>query len=124
MEGALPPGSTRVLLIEDSPADAKSIRALLETQPFDLAHVTRVGAALEHLGRDSIDVVLLDLMLPDVTGLDGLTRVQRAAPDKPILILTHLDDEHTAIRLPKGTYRVRRQREWKSPSAASVTVSD
>jgi diguanylate cyclase (GGDEF)-like protein len=97
MEGALPPGSTRVLLIEDSPADAKSIRALLETQPFDLAHVTRVGAALEHLGRDSIDVVLLDLMLPDVTGLDGLTRVQRAAPDKPILILTHLDDEHTAI---------------------------
>ena len=89
-------GPTRVLLIEDSPHDAKSIRGMLEAQPFDLTHVTRVAAALD-LVQNGVDVVLLDLMLPDVTGLDGLSRIQRAAPDKPILMLTHLDDEQTAI---------------------------
>jgi diguanylate cyclase (GGDEF)-like protein len=88
-----------VLLIEDSPHDARSIRSMLESQPFELTHVTRVRSALDRLngGGNGADVVLLDLMLPDAAGLEGLSRVQRAAPDKPIIILTHLDDEPTAV---------------------------
>jgi diguanylate cyclase (GGDEF)-like protein len=72
---------------------------MLESQPFELTHVTRVRSALDRLdgGGNGADVVLLDLMLPDAAGLEGLSRVQRAAPDKPIIILTHLDDEPTAV---------------------------
>jgi diguanylate cyclase (GGDEF)-like protein len=99
MDRGLGHGPTRVLLIEDSPHDARSIRSMLESQPFELTHVSRVGSALDRLnnGGAGADVVLLDLMLPDATGLDGLGRVQRAAPDKPIIILTHMDDEPTAV---------------------------
>lgn len=97
MNASPDPALIRVLLVEDSPHDARSIRAMLESQPFDLTHVTRLAAGLERLAGSAADVVLLDLGLPDVTGLDGLSRVQRAAPDKPILILTHRDDEPTAI---------------------------
>jgi diguanylate cyclase (GGDEF)-like protein len=94
-----PTTQTRVLLIEDSPHDAKSIHGMLQSEPFYLIHVTRVDSALDQIGRngDGVDVVLLDLVLQDVTGLEGLGRIQRAAPDKPIIILTHMDDEPTAI---------------------------
>ncbi len=91
---------TRILLVEDSQSDAQSIRLLLaggDAPPLFLRHVTSLADALEAAAREEVDVFLLDLMLPDVSGLDGLSRLQRAAPEKPIIMLTHMDDEPTAM---------------------------
>jgi two-component system cell cycle response regulator len=86
----------RILLIEDNPGDARLIRALLaeaDASGFHLEHAEQLAAGLERLALGGIDVVLLDLYLPDSRGLDTFTQLHAHAPDVPIVILTGLDDE-------------------------------
>ena len=91
----------KILLIEDSPGDAYMIRGLLaevENTPFDLECADRLSTGLERLDRGGIDVVLLDLVLPDSQGLDTLVKAHERVPEIPILVLTCLDDETLAVQ--------------------------
>jgi len=91
----------RVLLIEDNPGDARLIRELLadtNNVPFDLRCANRLLTGVEVLGEGGIDVVLLDLSLPDSSGLETLRRVHAYASRIPIVILTGLDDELLAMK--------------------------
>jgi len=93
-------GSMRILLIEDNPGDARLIRELLaETDggPFDVTLADRLEDGLRHLAPGAADVVLLDLSLPDSSGLDTLARVVASAPWAPIVVLTGLDDRDLAV---------------------------
>jgi signal transduction histidine kinase len=99
--------AVRVLLIEDNPADVDLIREALEDGALNpafegpalrLEQVDRLATALERLANDGIDVVLLDLSLPDSQGFDTFVRLIRAAPRTPIVVLSGLDDEAMAIR--------------------------
>jgi diguanylate cyclase (GGDEF)-like protein/PAS domain S-box-containing protein len=88
-----------VLLIEDDPADAALIQSALtaaEGSPFRVVWATRLADALERLGRDTFEVILLDLSLPDGPGLDAFDQVFLAAPNALILVLSGLTDEETA----------------------------
>jgi PAS domain S-box-containing protein len=90
----------RVLLVEDNPGDVRLILEALRSLPaelFDFERVDRLGPALDRLRRDGIDVVLLDLGLPDCSGLETFHRVQHDAPDQPILVISGLDDEGVAL---------------------------
>jgi len=85
----------RVLLVEDNAGDADLVRVALggaRGADIELAHVTRIDAARERLESERFDVVLLDLSLPDAHGFDGLERLQEAALNAPIVVLTGLDD--------------------------------
>jgi len=91
----------RVLLIEDNPGDVRFLRELLAEEdgtPFVLAYADRLGRGLEELGKGETDVVLLDLSLPDGSGLDTFQRAHTAAPDIPIVVMTGLNDETLAVR--------------------------
>ncbi len=91
----------KVLLIEDNPGDACLIEDMLATAKgarFHLESVDRLAKGIERLGAAGIDVVLLDLSLPDSDGLDTFLRVQSRTLAVPIVILTSLDDEETALR--------------------------
>jgi signal transduction histidine kinase len=97
----------RVLLVEDNPADAELIRETLDDGSLDpafeatalrLEQVDRLVAAFERLAAGEIDVVLLDLSLPDSHGIDTFVRLVRSAPRTPIVVLSGLDDEAMAIR--------------------------
>jgi len=91
----------RVLLIEDNPGDARLIRdtlAQMELPRFELAHVDRLATGLARLAQDDVDVVLLDLSLPDSQGLATLVECQANAPRVPIVVLTGLADEATALK--------------------------
>ena len=91
----------RVLLIEDNPGDARLIREMLveaRAWPFDLLHADRLAAGLDQLAAGSIDVVLLDLGLPDSAGLETFLSVHARAPNVPLIVLTGLDDEAVALR--------------------------
>jgi phosphoserine phosphatase RsbU/P len=99
--------AVRVLLIEDNPADVDLIREALEDGALNpafegpalrLEQVDRLATALERLANEGIDVVLLDLSLPDSYGFDTFVRLIRAAPRTPIVVLSGLDDEAMAIR--------------------------
>jgi polar amino acid transport system substrate-binding protein len=85
----------RLLLVEDSPSDAQLLCESL--QRFEIARVERLDEAIALLGRKSFDVILLDLNLPDSTGLETCKRIAPAAGRAPIIVLTGADDEAIAI---------------------------
>lgn len=89
--------SVNVLLIEDEPSDAQIIREELERQDFRVEHADRLAAGLARLEAGDIDVVLLDLSLPDGDGLEAFLTVRDAAGDFPIVVLTDFDEEQTAL---------------------------
>jgi phosphoserine phosphatase RsbU/P len=93
-------GHIRALLIEDNPGDARLIREMLRevSQALEVVHVDRLAAGLEHLADHSMDAILLDLSLPDSTGFETFARTHTAAPNVPIVVLSGLDDEETAVR--------------------------
>ncbi|MBI5461876.1 MAG: EAL domain-containing protein [Gammaproteobacteria bacterium] len=86
----------RLLLVEDNPGDAALIRALLaeaDAPNIALEQVSRLSEAAQRLKETAFDAVLLDLNLPDSTGLDTVRRMLTLAPALPIVVLTGLDDE-------------------------------
>ncbi|MBA3539525.1 MAG: response regulator [Deltaproteobacteria bacterium] len=91
---------THILLVEDNPGDARLIREVLaEGTPFghELTHVDRLKLGLERLAAHAVDVVLLDLSLPDARGLEGLRRAHASFPLIPIVVLTGVNDEALAL---------------------------
>jgi PAS domain S-box-containing protein len=90
----------RILLLEDNAADQYLIAAFLGEAngfSFSLQGVDRVSDGLESLSVSEFDLVLLDLSLPDASGLEGFERIRRAAPRVPIIVLTGLDDDASAV---------------------------
>jgi PAS domain S-box-containing protein len=90
----------RVLFVEDNPADIDLIREMLpETGPvsFRLESVSRLSEAFSRLEGGDIDLVLLDLGLPDSHGLQTFHKLREAAPDIPTVVLTGNTDQKTAI---------------------------
>ncbi len=95
----------RILLVEGNPADARLLRETLDdagSLAFELMQVERLDAAEEVLSREELDIVLLNLSLPDSQGLATLRRADAAAPRVPIIVLTGADDEHLALDAVKA----------------------
>jgi len=90
----------KILLIEDNPDHVLLIRDMLieaENAPFDLEQVDLLSKGLTRLAQGNIDVVLLDLLLPDSRGLKSFEEINNRSPEVPIIILTALDDETLAL---------------------------
>ena len=91
----------RVLLVEDNPQQARLVQAFLskfQTPAYALVHADRLSAGLERLEESGVDIILLDLTLPDSDGLDTFHTVRAHAEDIPIVILSGIDDEELAVR--------------------------
>jgi two-component sensor histidine kinase len=89
-----------ILLIEDNPADVEMIREMLSDlkgSSFDIVCADRLSAAKPYFADSRIDIILLDLGLPDSQGLDTLRRVKEHAGEVPIVVLTMLDNEKTGL---------------------------
>ena len=101
---AQPPRAVRhvhVLLIEDNRGDARLIQEYLaevEGLRFTLEYAERFAKGLERLARGGIDVVLLDLSLPDSRGLETFVHLHREAPGVPVVVLTGYNDEFLAVK--------------------------
>jgi len=96
---------TKILLIEDNPGDARLLQEMLaEAEPgrFELEWADRLSAGTRRLEQGDIDVVLLDLDLPDSHGVDTFTKVYAQAQEKPIVVLTGLADETVGIKAVSG----------------------
>ncbi len=89
-----------VLVVEDNVGDVDLIIEQLQNLPaelFDCERVDRLEAALSRLSRTGVDVVLLDLGLPDSSGLETFHRMRQGAPDQPILVISGTDDVGIAV---------------------------
>ena len=94
---------TRVLLVEDNPGDARLVReSLNDGAPgqFMVQVADSLKQALESLRSavGEVDVVLLDLSLPDSHGLETYRAVHALAPAVPVLVLSGLNDESIALK--------------------------
>jgi signal transduction histidine kinase len=88
----------RVLLVEDNEDDALLIRETLSETTLEIKHADRLSAALEQLAERKFEAILLDLSLPDAQGLNTIGHVVGQAPGVPIVVLTGLNDEETAVK--------------------------
>src|ERR1700694_2086885 len=94
----------KVLLVEDNAGDARLLREMFITErpgSIELTHLMRMSDALAHLAKGGVDIVLLDMGLPDGHGLDTVRRARAVAPDVPLIVLTGLDDEALAAEAMK-----------------------
>ena len=90
----------RVLLIEDSPGYAEIVKIMLDKiadARFDVVCARRLLEGLQCLSTGEIDVVLLDLKLPDSQGIDTFDRVYAQAPRVPVIVLTVTDNDAMAV---------------------------
>lgn len=91
--------SIRVLLVEDDEADASLLRRMLGTVKLiriEVLHAATLDSAMAHLSA-GVDIVLLDLNLPDGTGLGTLSHLRATDPTTPVVILTGVEDRQTAV---------------------------
>jgi Flp pilus assembly CpaE family ATPase len=91
----------RVLLIEDNPGDAELVKDMLAGRDEAIFQVHWANAllpGLDRLARGDIDLVLLDVSLPDSHDLDGLNAIRIHAPNLPVVLLTGWDSESLALR--------------------------
>lgn len=98
---AVLPCLVRTLLVEDSEGFAYFIRDALMRKNrgrFELREATTLEDGLAVLSSEEIDVLLLDLGLPDSSRIDTFKRAHAASPETPVIILTVLNDDVLAIR--------------------------
>jgi CheY-like chemotaxis protein len=90
-----------MLIVEDNPGDADLIKEYLRevnTNRYKIEEAATMNGAVGALARKNIDLVLLDLSLPDSKGLDTLRTVTANFPQVVIVILTGLQDEQVALQ--------------------------
>jgi len=87
----------KVLLIEDNPPDALMVELSLPSADFSLRVCERLEQALELVKTSAFDLILSDLSLPDSSGIETVRRLLSLKQDLPLVVMTGLNDEKTAL---------------------------
>ena len=85
-------GAQTILVVEDEPSIASFVSLYLKNAGYDVRAVTTGSAALTHVAAESPALIILDLMLPDIDGIEICRRVRKTS-DVPILMLTARDED-------------------------------
>ncbi|MGD1042177.1 MAG: response regulator transcription factor [Sedimentisphaerales bacterium] len=91
----------KVLLVEDEAIDRKSVQRILRTCSSPVEFVVEPAAslseAIRNLAEKKYDVILLDLHLPDSSGIETVRQIVKVAPDIPVVVLSELKDEQVGF---------------------------
>jgi DNA-binding NtrC family response regulator len=91
------PVSARVLYVEDDATAARLVQTITEKEGYEVEHVTTERDFLRVVGEDRPDLCLIDLTLPDASGLDLLQKVRERYPDLPAIVVTASDSIEDVI---------------------------
>jgi diguanylate cyclase (GGDEF)-like protein/PAS domain S-box-containing protein len=97
----IPNPPVKVLLVEDNASDALLLHRLLGTKapsPYEVTHHDCMADAARHVATETMDIVLLDLGLPDANGLEAVRQMLAAAPRTPVVVMTGFNDEQLAAQ--------------------------
>jgi DNA-binding NarL/FixJ family response regulator len=98
-EEPLVPSVVRVVIVDDHPLFREGLRAALESAEGIqvVAEAETAGAVPDTVAQHRPDVVVMDLSLPDGSGLEATRRLQELSPEAPVLMLTMADDDGTLL---------------------------
>jgi DNA-binding response OmpR family regulator len=88
---------TQILLVEDEPNIASGLVYNLEMEGYRVTHVERGETALEKLWQDAFGLVILDIMLPGIDGIEVCRQIRKQDPKIPILMLTARSEDKDRI---------------------------
>ncbi len=88
---------TKILVIDDDPKIRKLARVNLEKRGYIVEEATGGAEAIDHIKQNAPDLVILDLVMPDISGIDVCIWV-RAQSDIPIIVLSAHDEEELKVR--------------------------
>jgi two-component system, OmpR family, KDP operon response regulator KdpE len=90
-------GRLRILVVDDEPAILRFLRASLESRGYAVATATDGHTALDLIRRVATDLVVLELGLPDMDGLDVVRQIREGSRTLPIIILSSRDNENAKV---------------------------
>lgn len=97
----LPKSAIRVLLIEDNEGDARLVKEMLIDAgkgDFELINTKDLKSGLDVLGSQNVDILILDLNLPDSAGIKSFHVAHQKFPMLPIIVMTGLNDEELGVK--------------------------
>jgi DNA-binding response OmpR family regulator len=96
--GGSPVVKARVVVVEDEPAIRRGVVDALRLSGYDVAEAADGVTGLQEAATGGVDLVLLDLLLPKMDGLDVLAELRRICPTRPVIILTARGGEDDRVR--------------------------
>lgn len=90
-----------ILIVDDEPAILQSLRGLLADEGFEVLAAVNGYEALKAIDREAPDLVLLDLWMPGIDGLETLKEIKRGNPHTPVIIVTGHGNIETAVKATK-----------------------
>ncbi|MBT3785976.1 sigma-54-dependent Fis family transcriptional regulator [bacterium] len=92
---------TKILIIDDEPGMVQSLCALLKKREYETVGFTHPVSALNALRRECVDIVLTDLRMPGVDGLEMIERIQELCPQAKIILMTAYSSIPNAVEAMK-----------------------
>jgi signal transduction histidine kinase/CheY-like chemotaxis protein len=87
-----------VLVVDDEPGIAALCERILSRAGYDVTSLTDPRVAIEHLQQNRVDLLVVDIRMPEVDGFDVISRAQMVQPDIAVLVMTGFGTVETAIR--------------------------
>ncbi len=105
-EIAVEPGHIpRILVVDDEPRIRDACKLVLEECGYEVSLASTGAQALEKIPADHFDIVLLDLMMPEMSGFEVLARVKLLDPDTAVIVITgYATLEHSVDAMKKGAF--------------------
>src|SRR3989441_12399087 len=95
----------KILVVDDEEAIREVVSTMLQAQGFECAAVGNGRVALDYLQKNSIDLVLSDMVMPEMDGLELLEWLRTHDPDVPVIMVTAMHDLSTALEaIRRGAY--------------------
>jgi DNA-binding response OmpR family regulator len=88
---------SNILVVDDEPVARQSLSEILRLEGYHVMSVSNGEAAVDHVRKYAVDLILLDLKMPGMNGLDVVQVVNQIAPDTEIILLTAYGSMETAV---------------------------
>jgi signal transduction histidine kinase len=99
------PHKAKVLIVDDEPRLCESLRMLLSNHGYEVGSGNSGHEALRRIAEDEFDLILLDIMMPDMDGFQVMEHINRRAPDTLVVVMTgHASAESAITALRVGAY--------------------
>ncbi|MBW2482429.1 MAG: sigma-54-dependent Fis family transcriptional regulator [Deltaproteobacteria bacterium] len=94
-----------ILVVDDEPAHRQMIEAVLDAEGYEIVQAEHGGAAISEVEKRFYDLVIMDVRMPDVDGIEALQKIKQISPDIPVIIMTAYASVDTAVdALKSGAY--------------------